>query len=87
MKKEEDINDLQPLRIDKATILEERSIKMSKKMVQHLSQESKVTHEYCVIKGKVGGQAEGPPNFEQPAEVRENNGNNLSHIFESMKNK
>lgn len=71
MKKEEDIKKLQDLRIDKVIILEyERSTNMSLRMVQHLSYESEVTHEDCVIKGKADGQAGGPPKFEQPIEFR-----------------
>lgn len=49
---------------------------MSIQIVLHLSPESKVTHEDCIIEGKVDGRARGPPNFEQPSgiQLRENSG-------------
>lgn len=59
---------------------------MSIQMVQHLSQESELTHEEYGMEGKADGHAEGPPNFEQPIGVRENNGNSFSHIFEIITN-
>lgn len=64
MEMEEDIKSLQDLGIDKIVMLEERFVNMSIQMVQHLPQECEVTHEDCVIEGKVDGQAGCPSNFE-----------------------
>lgn len=82
---------MQDLMIDKVIMhVEQRSTKISKQMVKHLSQESEVTHKDCVTRGKDDGQAGGPPNFEQPSvvQLRENTGydRSPSHIYESMIN-
>lgn len=56
MQKKEIIKGVQDLGINKVGILVgERYTKISKQMVKHLSRESKVTHEDCVVEGKDGG--------------------------------
>ncbi|CAI8615774.1 unnamed protein product [Vicia faba] len=62
----EDIRGLQGLKIDKEnTNKEERLTKISDKMSQHLTQDSELSHEHYVIKGKTDDQARCPPIFEQ----------------------
>lgn len=56
---------LKDLVIDIANLYEyERSTKMSEQMFQQHSQKSELSRVDWVIKGKVNGQHEGPPNFE-----------------------
>lgn len=91
VQKKEDIKGVQDLKIDKVVMLvEERSTKMYKQMVKHMSQKSEVTHEDCVTEGKVDGQDEGPLNVKQHnvVQIRENNGydRSPSPIYESMAN-
>lgn len=47
----------------------DRPSKMSDKIYQHRTLESELSHEDYIIKGNVGGQDGGPPNFEQPIVV------------------